>query len=279
MNVTTFRAMGTTVEAWLSGVSEPLVDWFEEVESVCSRFRPDSELSAINSGVSWPVAVSPVMAGVLSAAVLARTITGGLVDVGVGSVVAGWGYDRTFHDVADVCARPVQDFEIDWDFRDRRVTLMPGTALDLGGLAKGWACDRAVESGLCAVVSAGGDIRSEDDATVAVVVDPWGQEVARVAVGRGAMATSSVARRRWKVGSREVSHLMDPRTREPVESPVLSATVLAGDAVEAEIGAKAVLIHGVDGLAWADAQDWIESAIVVWADGSVYATVGTELAA
>jgi thiamine biosynthesis lipoprotein len=81
------------------------------------------------------------------------------------------------------------------------------------------------------------------------------------------------------VGGREVSHLIDPRTRAPVESPVLSATVLAETAVEAEAGAKAVLLLGEDGLAWADGRDWISGALVVWHDGAVYATTGIELAA
>ena len=53
---------------------------------------------------------------------------------------------------------------------------------------------------------------------------------------------------------------------------MLSATVVADTAVEAEAGAKAVLLHGVDGLAWADDQPWIRSAIVVWDGGSVYGT-------
>jgi thiamine biosynthesis lipoprotein ApbE len=65
----------------------------------------------------------------------------------------------------------------------------------------------------------------------------------------------------------------------PVETLVLSATVVARTAVEAEIGAKAVLIKGVDGLAWADKTEWIRSALVLWHDGSVFATTGLELVA
>jgi thiamine biosynthesis lipoprotein ApbE len=66
---------------------------------------------------------------------------------------------------------------------------------------------------------------------------------------------------------------------EPVTTPILSATVVADSAADAEGGAKAVLLHGVDGLAWAEDTGWIESAVVVWHDGSVYATPGTEVAA
>lgn len=66
---------------------------------------------------------------------------------------------------------------------------------------------------------------------------------------------------------------------EPVDTPVVSATVLADSAVDAEVGAKAVLLLGADGLAWAAEQTWISAAIVIWHDRSVFATPGLEVAA
>ena len=58
----------------------------------------------------------------------------------------------------------------------------------------------------------------------------------------------------------------------PASTPVVSATVVADTAVEAEAGAKAVVLMGVNGLAWADQQDWIRQAAVIWHDGTVYGT-------
>ena len=270
--------MGTTVEAW-GNDGHALSRWFEEVESVCSRFRPTSELSQINTAGAGHHPVSPLMGQVLEAADRARSITDGIVDVGVGSAVAAWGYDRTFAEVRPIPDEPAPITRGGWGVGEGAIWRDAGTHIDLGGIAKGWTCDRAVEYGLAGVVSAGGDIRSSDPATVATIADPKGAEVARVALGVGALATSSVARRRWKAGGREVSHIIDPRSMRPVTSAVVSASVIAGTAVDAEAGAKAVLIHGVDGLAWADAQNWIESAVVVWEDGAVYATGRTEWAA
>jgi thiamine biosynthesis lipoprotein ApbE len=65
----------------------------------------------------------------------------------------------------------------------------------------------------------------------------------------------------------------------PVETPIVSATVVAETATEAEAGAKAVLILGVEGLAWAATQPWISGALAFWEDGSVYATPGLGLVA
>jgi len=270
--------MGTTVEAWSSDGDEQLRDWFELVESVCSRFRPDSEITKINESTETMHDFSPLLGDVLRVAAHARMLTGGLVDIGAGSAVLAWGYDRTFEEVADLLREPARPAASDWGFRAGGLWRSPGTSLDLGGIAKGWACDRAVEIGMAVVVSAGGDIRSAADDAVVPVLDPWGATVARVRLGAAALATSSTSKRRWRAGGREVSHIIDPRSMAPVDSPVLSASVVAATASDAEAGAKAVLIHGADGLAWADAQDWIRSALVVWDDGSVYATPDLEWA-
>lgn len=281
MNRFTFRAMGTEVEAWLGeGAGESGVrDCFETVEQACSRFRPESELSRINASSRRDIGVSPMMEDVLRAAERARGISGGLVDAGVGEAVIGWGYDRTFEDVVGLEAEPAAMSRPRWTISAGTLQRSPGTLIDLGGIAKGWTCDLAVDLGLARVVSAGGDIRSADPGTTASVLDPWGRVAARVQVGQGALATSSVSRRRWRVGDSEASHLMDPRTMRPVDGTVLSASVVTKTAADAETGAKTVLLLGADGLAWAEGCGWIESAMVVWHDGSVFATKGLRLAA
>lgn len=276
-----FRAMGTQVEAWCSRPEGPAAvrTLFSEVEDTCSRFRPSSELMAVNSSPTYEHRLSPLLTEVVREADRARTLTGGLVDIGLGGAVSDWGYDRDFPEVTGRAAAPAIRRSPDWSIVGDRLTRHPDTQLDLGGICKGWTCDRAVEQGLCVVASAGGDLRSAHEETVVPVIDPWGDQAALLRVGVGALATSSVARRRWKVGDQEVSHLIDPRTMSPVESPVLSATVVAPTAVLAEAGAKAALLHGESALVWAAEQEWITSALVVWHDGSVYATPGVEVAA
>lgn len=276
-----FKAMGTDVEAWCAeeNSGQELRCWFEEVEQVCSRFRHDSELNQVNTSINCSIALSEILAEVIRAGDRARDLSGGLVDIGVGAGVVHWGYDRTFELVRPLDRPPWRNAVPEWSLESRTLTRSPRTLLDLGGIAKGWACDQAVEKGMASVVSAGGDIRSIDSRTTVPILDPWGDTAARVRLGVGGLATSSIARRRWKVGSREISHLIDPRTMAPVQTPILSATVIARSAAEAEVGAKAVLVQGEDGLAWAADTCWIDSAIVVWHDGSVYATPGTEVAA
>ncbi len=280
MSETSFSAMGTDAYAVVRSADDGVnvAAFVEAAEAVFSRFRVDSELSRINRSEQLAIRPSPVFAEVLAIADRARTVTGGLVDVGVGGHLAAWGYDRSFERVGDRFHAPDDPGGRGWSFDGATLTREPGVRLDFGGIVKGWVCDRAVESGLASVLSVGGDLRSATDACLVQVRDPWGDDAATVALGVGGLATSSVTRRTWMVGGAPAHHLIDPRTGRPAESPVISATVVGASAVDAEIGAKAVLLRGEQGLAWAADQPWIRSALVVWHDGSVYGTSAVELA-
>ena len=113
---------------------------------------------------------------------------------------------------------------------------------------------------------------STDPDLIVELTDPVGTPYASVELGVGGLATSSRIARTWSTDKGAAHHLIDPTRRRPAASPVVQATVIASSATDAEIGAKAVLLRGADGLAWADHQPWIREAVVLWHDGSVYAT-------
>jgi FAD:protein FMN transferase len=278
-----FHAMGTSVD--VTATSDGAIDHtrrvFETIEGCCSRFRPESELSRMNDDPDRVVPVSALMARVLQAADHVRSITGGLVDAGLGEAVRAWGYDRSFDRLGDRLdgVAPTRLPETKWTIHESTLARTPGTRIDLGGIAKGWTCDLAVEQGHAMIVSAGGDVRSAADHARVEIIDPWGDVAATIPLGVGALATSSVSRRRWRFGGSEANHLIDPRTMRPSDGPVLQATAITATAVEAEAAAKAIVLLGVDGLAWADRQPWIRGALVVWTSGCVYGTSGLEMAA
>ena len=272
MIAASFRAMGTTVVIHSNderGIRESRAT-FERHEQRFSRFRPTSELSRINLAGDRGIPISEEMRQVLTTARDLRSRTRHLVEVGVGAAVREWGYNTTFTDVTDLKEQPAVDSPTTWDIDGNVVRLMKGTNIDLGGIVKGWTCDRVVEAGYATMASAGGDVRSVDPSLIVEIVDGEGDLAAEVHVGVGALATSSRSKRRWLVDGREAHHIIDPRTMRPAVTPAVSASVIAETAVEAEAGAKAVLILGADGLKWADAQPWIRRAIVVWHDGNVY---------
>ena len=96
-------------------------------------------------------------------------------------------------------------------------------------------------------MNVGGDLRAigygpgGDDWTVDIDPADTGLPLRRVALHQGGLATSTVLRRRWRVGGRPSHHLIDPVTGRPTDRGVVAATVLARCAWQAEVLAKAAL--------------------------------------
>ena len=210
---------------------------FERLEQVLSRFRPDSELSRLNS--EEVIEASHDLVRVVRLALAARERTNGLFDPTVHDALVAAGYDRTFADVpAWVPPRdgtpPRCGGSVVVD--GLMIRLEPGTHLDLGGIGKGYAVDRVAdrlaETGNC-LVNAGGDL--------AVRGGAWPIAVTRdltLELTRGGIATSGRDRRNWRRGDELLHHLIDPRTGRPAETELISVTVVARSAVEAEVLAK-----------------------------------------
>jgi thiamine biosynthesis lipoprotein ApbE len=151
-----------------------LASWLDVVDSACSRFRPDSEISEA-CRATGPVEISPLLADALAAAIRAARLTDGLVDPTVGAAMAAVGYDRDFELIEPdgaairVTLRPVPgwnliDLEQPEDGSEPCVLrLREGITLDLGATAKAWAADSAATelakiAGCGVLVSLGGDI-------------------------------------------------------------------------------------------------------------------------
>jgi thiamine biosynthesis lipoprotein len=241
-----FHAMGTTVECLLDG--EPrdgllrVEAEFERLEALLSRFRPDSELSQLNRAGRFEA--GPDLLRVTRMALDARERSGGLFDPSVLDAVVAAGYDRSFEllpadgPATNGVARCGGGVRI----LGRLIELEPRTHLDLGGIAKGYAVDRAVELlaayGPC-LVNAGGDL--------AVRGGSWPIGVdgsVTLELSSGAIATSGRDRRRWSRGGEERHHLIDPATGRPAETGLLRVTVVASTAAEAEVLAKIAFLGG-----------------------------------
>ncbi|TFH35034.1 MAG: FAD:protein FMN transferase, partial [Anaerolineales bacterium] len=191
-----FRAMGSGMLAVFEMEGDRALQalaqvpgWFEDWEACLSRFRPESELNQLNRQAGSWVPVSPVLWDVLAAARRVEWLSDGLVTPALQGSLEAYGYDRSFELVAMMNANlRMTEVHTDWperkemgvDLETRSIYLPVGTRLDLGGIAKGWAADRAldrlVELGP-ALVDAGGDIalspRSALDACWPVAVtDP-----------------------------------------------------------------------------------------------------------
>jgi thiamine biosynthesis lipoprotein len=185
----------------------------------------------------------PDLLAVIRLAIEARQKTGGRFDPTVHDAVVAAGYDRTFDELPVAGLAPAGGARCGGEVAidGTRIALEPGVRLDLGGIGKGYAAERAASilasAGPC-LVNAGGDI--------AVRGEGWtiGIGPLTLALERGGLATSGRDRRSWTREGRELHHLIDPETGAPSEADLVTATVVAGDAVEAETWAKALFLAG-----------------------------------
>ncbi len=262
--------MGTTVTVLLPqarGAEATRVEQlFATWQAICTRFDPLSELSRLNAARGEPIVVSELLFHVLSTAIQAASATDGLFDPTLLRSLEAIGYDRDFEvlaagapaRLAPTSAVPATGGwrAIRLDAERRTAQLPAGVGMDLGGLAKGMAVDAAIAD-LAArgvevtAVDAGGDLsvlgRPPGAEAWPISIEAPGHP-RTISLRSGALATSSIARRRWRQGTLERHHLIDPRTGLPSTAGLYSASIAAPSCAQAEAAAKAAFLLGlVDG--------------------------------
>jgi thiamine biosynthesis lipoprotein len=245
----------------------------DAVELACSRFRPDSELSVMQSAPrnGAAVEVSPLLADLVRAALWAAALTEGSVDPTLGNDLLAIGYDQ---DIARL--DPPADGEFPAGSRvsvlrrsagwrrigldGDRLSVPDDLRLDLGASAKAFAADRiaariADELGCGVLISLGGDIATAGPAIDShweiLVQDTPADPAQQVALPAGlAMATSSTRKRRWSQSGMPRHHILDPQFGLPVEPVWRSATVAAPSCLRANALSTAAIVRGTDAPAW-----------------------------
>jgi thiamine biosynthesis lipoprotein len=266
-----FYSMGSHIMLWLDAAdSHEADDAFDEAEALFaaneqafSRFRDDSELCALNRQAGQWAEVSALLWEMVVTAVSLAEQTGGLFDPTILNALETAGYTRSFAPGMQTSSsrwleQPAGWQTIQFDWERQAVFLPEGARLDLGGVAKGYTAQQAVElldaSGPC-LVDAGGDV------TAGAAPPEWpGWPVAvstpRLGVAQPeadlftlwladvSLATSGVDYRRWQQDGVWQHHLIDPRNGRSAQTDALSATVLAPQAATAEAWATAIMVAG-----------------------------------
>jgi len=265
-----FRAMNTSIllaaeSRYPLQIFEIAQQYIEQSEERFTRFKETSELSALNRSAGEWFDVSPDMLDLLITALACHYATNGIFDPAILPDLKTAGYTQSFDQLREHGVDPTSDqmthskrqpfSAIELDSLHGRVRLPEGMQIDLGGIAKGWIVEKAARHmakhcTACAV-NAGGDMfligKPQGQTSWEVALedprDPI-QDLMVLEVEEGAVATSSVVKRSWQQGEKKRHHLIDPRTGEPAETPWLSVTVFAPQAVQAETFAKSILIAG-----------------------------------
>jgi len=263
-----------------------------ELESHWSRFVGASDVTLANQNAGSPVHVHADTIAVVTRALEAWRQTRGRFDITTLPALVHHGYTHSIAGPADgrlgdaaptvsgsyvaLCGELVVDA---WE---STITVPAGTAIDLGGIGKGFAADivagELIAAGCTgALVNIGGDIAvrgqpADGEVDWVIGVDnplQTGQLVTRIALASGGVATSGTTVRRWTTANGETAHhLIDPSTAMPAATALLTATVVAGDAATAEAFATAAML--ADGPAAIELFESVGLAgAVIAADGAI----------
>lgn len=251
--------------ATLQGVQAAL----DLVVAQMSQWERESDLACFNRAAPGTWSEIPAeFAHVIEAALDIARASGGAFDPGLGRVTEAWGFGSAGRpgQVPDP-GKLVADRTIDFDRATRRIRRGEGGALDLSGIAKGYAVDLAAEWLLDIgvrhfLLEVGGELRGEG---IRPDGQPWWVDVEmpptssippwRIALHDLSAATSGNYRRGVTVDDRYYSHSFDPRTGRPIVNSISSVTVLHRSCMMADGWATALTVLGPQaGIALADEQ-------------------------
>lgn len=244
--------LGTFVEITASGPEEAVVqkavtaafEACDRIQKLMSVHDADSEVSLLNrEAAKRPVTVSRDTFTVLRRADKLAAESGGAFDYTVAPTLARWGL---------LPAALKRKHSGGWRhvllLRERKVLFLYPVALDLGGIAKGFAVDRAVEvlraHGVTAgVVNAGGDLRAFGAEATTIHLRHPGQPqqfAGQIPLQEAAFATSSPCFTEAECEGERVSHLVDTLKRRAITG-VISVSVRAKECWLADALTKVVL--------------------------------------
>ncbi|MBF0463158.1 MAG: FAD:protein FMN transferase [Magnetococcales bacterium] len=268
-----FHAMGSACALQLYAAehtmamraAQAVVDEVNRIEMRYSRYRADSVLSVINQAAhsAGGITVDAETAGLLDYAFACHARSAGLFDISSGVLRRAWSFAANQlpdpEQVRVLLLRVGMDKMV-WDSPVVRF-LVPCMELDLGGLGKEYAADRAVT--LCiglgirhGLVDLGGDlaiIGPHPDGT------PWrigiqhpGQAdgvLAMLSLSEGGLASSGDYERGMTIAGQRFSHILDPRTGWPVQG-LASVSVVADRCLVAGSLSTIGMLKGAAGIPW-----------------------------
>ncbi|WP_240725044.1 FAD:protein FMN transferase [Mangrovimicrobium sediminis] len=289
--------MGTEirVELWAenaergSAAQQAVFDEVHRLDLMMNPMNPDSELSRINrEAAQEPVVTTPEIVEVVQRALYYSDLSGGAFDITFAS--AGRLYDYRGHvkpsaDALVQAAEKIDYHHLRLDPEAGSIAFdQPGMAIDLGGIAKGYAVDRGIAilraAGITsAVVAAGGDSRVlgnlGDRPRVIGIRHPRkdGEYAALIPLQDTAISTSGDYERYFEEDGVRYHHIINPRTGGSAGG-VQSASVIAPHGIDSDAMSTTVFVLGVEkGLAFINARPGVE-AIIVDSEGRLHYSDG-----
>ena len=241
---------------------------FEEIDRLdrqMSNYSEASELTYINRNAARSeVIVEKELFDFLKLSIEYSRTTGGAFDITVGPLMKAWGFFDNKGRIPDTSELESVKTRVGFShvvLNDRNHAIRfdrDGVELDLGGIAKGYAVDKAAEilrsSGVkSAFVTAGSSsicaIGTPADQTSwrVEISDPLDRshKLESIEIRDRSVSTSGCREKTFESGGKTYCHIMDPRIGRPIEG-LISATVIAKNGFEAEALSKALMVMGIE---------------------------------
>ena len=259
----------------------------DRIDALMSSYLESSEVSKINaSAAATAVEVSDELLHLIQRSIYFSQISEGAFDITYASV--GYAYDYRKHQQPDDQTVAQKLTAIDYrhiDLDDHRIRFNNSAVrIDLGGIAKGYAVDQAIEilrdCGISqAMVSAGGDSRIIGDRggrpwMIGIQHPRKEEDVAvRLPLSDIAISTSGDYQRYFIENGKRIHHIIDPDTGRSAEAS-WSASVIGADALTTDALSTTLFILGsVNGLALIEKIDGYD-AIIIDRNGKVHYSSG-----
>ena len=235
-----------------------------DIESRMSTNLPDSEISHINQNAGQDfIPVSDDTRALIEAGIAFSDLSGGAFDITVGPVMELWKVDGEFSvrpnddEIADrLHLLNYQEIVL---FADGVLLNQPGMMLDLGGIAKGYACDTVLDyfkaqNVSCALLDFGGNIYAhgiKPDGTpwkIGVQLPFIGESgvVCAVEAQDASVVTSGGYERYFEQDGSVYHHILDPKTGYPVYNGLLSVTIIDGSSTRADALSTSCFVLGLE---------------------------------
>jgi thiamine biosynthesis lipoprotein len=261
----------------------------KRIEEMMTTWKDTSEVSKINAAAGGdPVSISPELVEVLQGARSIHDASGGVFDITFYAMKGLWRFDQDITPSvptdAEIASRLpfVNGKLVEVDAAKHTARLgKKGMMINLGGIAKGYAVDKATavlaRHGFTSVmVQAGGDLlvkgRKGTDPWKVGIRDPRGPDgdyFAIAPITDAAFSTAGDYERSFVKDGVRYHHILDPRNGKPAMA-CRSVTIFAPDALTADELDDAVFILGPEkGLALIEAREGV-GAVIVDKDNKVH---------
>ncbi|MGE4353877.1 MAG: FAD:protein FMN transferase [Oscillospiraceae bacterium] len=261
----TFFALGTvnTITIWGDGSQYALQMAKERVLALDDRlsvFKPDSEISRINCAAGREfIKVHPDTFRIIETAIRFSELSDGAFDITSRPITALWGIGKKGDYIPTrekiIRTRELVGYkDILLDHSACAVMLKkPYQALDLGGIAKGYAADEVrrillKNSVMEALINLGGTVIALGMPIKLGIQHPMAQTgtpMGTLSVTNTAAVTSGANEKYFIKDKVRYHHILDPRTGSPANSGLMSITLIGENAMALDAAATAVFVLGI----------------------------------